>query len=100
ASVNPMLALRNAVCNDRWGEAWRKSSAQIRQAGVVRRPVQRKRVVGPLPVPALPQPLAVPVVEPATALDPPSKPAAPHPWRRTNYATKARMAQAKAQSKL
>jgi hypothetical protein len=100
ASVNPMLALRNAVCNDRWDEAWKESSARIQQAGVVRRPVQPKRVAVPEPSTALALPLAAPAVEPATALDPPPKLAAPHPWRRTNYATKARMAEAKAEAKL
>jgi hypothetical protein len=100
ASVNPMLALRNAVCNDRWEEAWRESSAQIRQGGVVRRAVQAKRVAAPEPATALPAPLPAPVVERSAALDRPSKPAATHPWRRTNYATKARMAEAKAQAKL
>jgi len=29
-SVNPLLALRNAVCNDRWAEAWQQSAAHIR----------------------------------------------------------------------
>ena len=43
ASVNPMLTLRNAVCNDRWAEAWQQSSAQIRQVGVMRRIVTPKR---------------------------------------------------------
>jgi hypothetical protein len=100
ASVNPMLALRNAVCNDRWEEAWRESSAQIRQAGVVRRAVQAKRVVALEPPTSLSSPVAAPVVERPAALDPPPKPAAKHPWRRTNYATKARMAEAKAEAKL
>jgi hypothetical protein len=100
ASVNPMLALRNAVCNDRWEEAWRESSAQIRQAGVVRRVVQAKRVAAPEPAKALPAPLTAPVVERPAGLDPPSKPSATHPWRRTNYATKARLAEAKVEAKL
>ncbi len=30
--VNPMLALRNAICNDRWAEAWEQQSAcRLRQ---------------------------------------------------------------------
>jgi hypothetical protein len=28
-SVNPLLALRNAVCNDRWAEAWQQSATYI-----------------------------------------------------------------------
>jgi len=100
ASVNPMVALRNAVCNDRWDEAWRESSAQIRQAGLVRRPVQPKRVAAPEVARSPTPPVAAPGVERASALEAPSKPAASHPWRRTNYATKARMAEAKAEAKL
>jgi len=29
--VNPMLALRNVVCSDRWDEAWEEISEQLRQ---------------------------------------------------------------------
>ena len=42
-SVNPLLALRNAVCNDRWAEAWQQSAAQIGRFGVKRRPVEPKQ---------------------------------------------------------
>lgn len=97
ASVNPLLALRNAVCNDRWADAWQQSAAYIRHAGITRRLVQSK--AAPTPVsPPLPTPIPVAAtpVEPAT----PHKPAANHPWRRTYQATKARMAQAEHQAKL
>ena len=30
AQVDPMLALRNVVCNDRWAEAWPQIAAQLR----------------------------------------------------------------------
>jgi hypothetical protein len=92
ASVNPMLTLRNAVCNDRWDEAWQQSVAHIRRVGLVRRPVQPKCV--PTPEVAIPAPPATipPAGSEVEAVDPP-KPAPPHPWRRTNYATKARLAQ-------
>src|SRR5260221_14162840 len=33
-SVNPLLALRNAVCNDRLAEAWEQSVAHIQREGV------------------------------------------------------------------
>src|SRR5262249_10518334 len=99
ASVNPLLALRNAVCNDRWEEAWRESSAQIERVGLVRRAVQPKRVAALQPVPALVPSLPVAVVESQAAPPAPSKGAATHPWRRTNYATKARMAQAGVQAR-
>ncbi len=98
-SVNPMLALRNAVCNDRWDEAWQQSTAQIQRVGLVRRAVQPKCVAAPEPAPALAAPIPAAAVEPHADLSAPSKPAAKHPWRRTNYATKARMAQAGVQAR-
>lgn len=96
ASVNPMLTLRNAVCNDRWAEAWQQSSERLRQVGLVRRVVTPKR-----------RPSAVPeeqgVTEPPVPVQPPApepaKVATEHPWRRTNYATKARLAAAKADAR-
>src|SRR5947208_53372 len=62
ASVTPMLALRNAVCNDRWDEAWQQSAAHIQQFGLVRRAVQAKRVAAPEGAP----PAVVQVVPAAT----------------------------------
>jgi len=98
ASVNPMLSLRNAVCNERWEEAWQQSSARIREAGVVRRAVVSKRKAAPekevqpqAPEPAAPKP---PAPAPAPASER-AKPGADHPWRQTNYATKARLAATK-----
>jgi len=49
ASVNPVLALRNGVCNDRWAEAWAASVAQMRRVGKVRRAVQSKVEAAPQP---------------------------------------------------
>lgn len=93
ASVNPMVALRNAVCNDRWEEAWRQSAAHIRCSGRKRRAVEAKRKVQVRPAqeketssPLVPVPEAVVVAKER-------KPAADHPWRRTYQATKARLAQ-------
>jgi len=90
ASVNPMLALRNAVCNDRWDAAWAASTAQIRRVGLVRRGVQPKQMAAGEPTPARSRPVvsAKPTTHPAA----PRKPAADHPWRRTYQATKARIA--------
>ena len=98
-SVNPLLALRNAVCNDRWDEAWQQSTAQIVRVGLVRRAVQPKRVAAPEGAPALAAPIPAAAVEPQPERIAPSKGAAKHPWRRTNYATKARMAQAGVQAR-
>ena len=69
ASVNPMLVLRNAVCNDRWAEVWAASAAHIHQYGRVGRPITPKHPSEP----ALPPPPPPP---------PPAPPAKVHPWRR------------------
>jgi hypothetical protein len=94
ASVNGLLALRNAVCNDRWAEAWQQSVAHIRRSGMCRRPVQPRSEAAEeqpnTPATAVP---AVPVTDPADPLVA-RKPSAAHPWRQKNYATKAAMAQA------
>jgi hypothetical protein len=99
-SVNPLLALRNAVCNDRWAEAWQQSVAQIRRVGMCRRPVESKSAAAggssdptSVPIPAMP------ISEPLASVVPP-KPAVEHPWRRKNRATKAAIAQAHAQARL
>jgi hypothetical protein len=81
-SVNPMLALRNAVCNDRWDEAWQQSTKQIRQVGLVRRPVQPKYVASPAPAVQAPAPVTPPAREPAPEPATRRKPTANHPWRR------------------
>lgn len=100
ASVNPLLALRNAVCNDRWAEAWQQSVVQIRRVGICRRPVESKSAAaGESSGPASAPISAVPISEPLASVVPP-KPAAEHPWRRKNRATKAAIAQAHAQAKL
>ncbi len=64
ASVNPLLALRNAVCNDRWAEAWRQSAAHIRRSGITRRLVQPNRAATTEPTYPVPPPVqAVPIME-------------------------------------
>jgi hypothetical protein len=92
ASVNPMLSLRNAVCNDRWEEAWQQSSEQIRRVGMVRRVVIPKRTTACDPVAPTPV-VPLPVVDPPTERPTHPKPVANHPWR-TYRATKARKDQA------
>src|SRR5262245_36153599 len=43
-SVNPMLSLRNAVCNDRWEEAWPQMADRLcQQAALKRRQLQKQR---------------------------------------------------------
>jgi len=100
ASVNPLLALRNAVCNDRWAEAWQQSVAQIRQVGMCRRPVEPKSAAAEdASDPASVSVPAVSISETAAPVVPP-KLAAAHPWRQKNRATKAAIAQAHAQARL
>ena len=36
-NVNPMLALRNGVCNDRWLETWQTANQQCRERRTQRR---------------------------------------------------------------
>lgn len=99
ASVNPLLALRNAVCNDRWAEAWQQSVAHIRRCGIARREAQPRSTA------AEEQPNAPAAVADAVSVsaapDPPlsRKPPPEHPWRQKNYATKAAMAQAAARAR-
>jgi hypothetical protein len=42
-NVNPMLALRNAVCNDRWREMWQKAVLQHRKQQALQRSEQVKQ---------------------------------------------------------
>jgi hypothetical protein len=100
ASVNPLLALRNAVCTDRWAEAWQQSVAHIQREGMCRRSVEPKSAPAEnssdpasVPIPAMP------ISESAAPVAPPN-PAAEHPWRQKNRATKAAIAQAHAQARL
>ena len=94
-SVNPLLAVRNAVCTDRWAEAWQQRVAHIQREGVCWRPGQTKSDAATEPPIGAPAPLAAGA--PRKAADPvvEHKPPAEHPWRRKNHATKAAIAQAK-----
>ncbi len=98
AQVDPMLALRNVVCNDRWAEAWPQTSprsvakrvaAQLRRQArdqrAARRQQRRERAQPPAPVAhaartTAPAPRAekAPVATPAPAQTTPKV----HPWRR------------------
>jgi hypothetical protein len=100
--VNPMVALRNIACNDRWDEAWPQIVGILRQREQKRRAErrhQRHRLVAQFTV--IPTQAAVPVLasdntpteilpsrsksEPKQQTTPgePRRPAANHPWRRT-----------------
>jgi hypothetical protein len=97
--VNPMLALRNVACNDRWAETWpplvEQQRQHRRQRALARHtPTEPARVDPPLITPAAP-PLApafsdpgvvqapVPTAEPTPKSKTPYRPAPDHPWRRS-----------------
>jgi hypothetical protein len=94
AHVNPMVALRNVACNDRWEEAWPQIAArqqQARQEEKLRhhcrsrvQPEVRAKPTAP-PVLVLP---AEAVVEPEKTESRPKpkyRPSADHPWRRFSF---------------
>jgi hypothetical protein len=96
--VNPMLALRNIACNDRWEEAWPQLTATLRQQARQRHTHRRRAVASSpaLPVvtpstlapdlsppsPVLITPASNPPAKPPTAPRTPWRPPADHPWRR------------------
>jgi hypothetical protein len=94
AHVDPMLALRNIVCSDRWEEAWPQIVSTLRQQEQQRRTARRHQRQAtttpppdPLPVSATPQPVLAtpcPTSQPAKPSGPaaPRRPADNHPWRR------------------
>jgi hypothetical protein len=95
-NVDPMLALRNIACNDRWAEAWPQITATLRQQAQQRttqRRHQRRFLAATVVVqPATPtiaptnqthsppRPSPQPSDSPAPRL--PWRPPAEHPWRR------------------
>lgn len=93
--VNPMLALRTAVCSERWEEAWQDSvTEQQRQRQSQRKLQATARMQSQLssmlllllplrpPTPKSATPSAPPVAEPAATLPGSSRPSAHHPWKR------------------
>jgi hypothetical protein len=121
--VNPMLALRNIACNDRWEEAWPQITGELRrQAAQHRTELRQKRKTHCEELPALKETTTIaekmltapPVAEiltmptslsaPATLSTPatkePHRPAANHPWRhmpigRARFNSPAKLANAK-----
>jgi hypothetical protein len=97
--VDPMLALRNLACNDRWQEAWPQITATLRQQARQRTAQRRHNRLSQLSTatstdqpPALPAPGATfaplpPSSSSKQSLPKPSpaqpwRPPADHPWRR------------------
>lgn len=105
AHVDPMLALRNVVCNDRWEEAWPQIVAALRQRQAARQAERRSQRQAEKAMPQLPagQSVEVALRVPAQSLtseasaqlkntpapqptpvpsDRSRRPAPNHPWRR------------------
>jgi hypothetical protein len=101
--VDPMLALRNLVCNDRWDEGWAQIECTQRQRATVARIDRRQKrlaartdvlappesptlVLPPEPVPIAREQLPTPAAVAVPEEKPRSRcPAANHPWRRTCF---------------
>jgi hypothetical protein len=96
-NVNPMAALRNLACNDRWEEAWPQIEAQLQQERMIQR-LQKH----PQPMPTLPEVMAdemkrksapipevTPTKQPSGIDQKPrqkgSRPAPDHPWRKFSF---------------
>jgi len=84
AHINPMLSLRNAVCNDRWAEAWQELTThrrrQRRQRYLTR---AHLRTVAPLPPPLSAKPSPAATTTDAAPAKKPWRPADDHPWRKS-----------------
>jgi hypothetical protein len=87
AHVDPMVALRTVVCNDRWAEAWpqiaRALRARARQRAQERRRARRPAPVVPAPVvpPGRPAPARRPEPAGRPKLVVNGRPTAAHPWK-------------------
>jgi hypothetical protein len=84
ANVDPMLALRNIACAERWAEAWPQICRQLRAQAQGRRATRRRARPAP-DVAAAPAPAAPTSPTPPPARAPlvvNGRPTADHPWRR------------------
>src|SRR5579883_1773840 len=92
--VNPLLTLRNAVCNDRWQETWQQITTEKQRQQLLRRQERAttrwQQRVGLLLLwllrlrPAVPKAVASsPALKSKATLPGSSRPSASHPWKRT-----------------
>jgi hypothetical protein len=101
AHVDPMLALRNLVCNGRWQAGWSQIVAYHwqQQHNLFREQSKKQRPFGPTPAPnPVPMAAALPAKRlpksstPSPTLDvekqQPHRPAPDHPWRQGIWPTK------------
>lgn len=96
-NVNPMVALRNVACNERWEEAWPQIASRLQQEQLIRR-LQKH----PRPMLKLPEVMAdemkrknaaLPEISPAQESSGKeqkprqrgSRPAPDHPWRKFSF---------------
>jgi hypothetical protein len=89
--VNPMLAIRNILCGDRWKEDWPKIAARLRQQTAQKRRAHHQDRVSsqaavtpdliPPPLPKIDNPPNLILVLPP---DPPKKPTE-NPWRKFKF---------------
>lgn len=82
AHVDPVVALRTALCSKRWAEAWLQVAQETR-ARVRAERRARQLAHRPAPVAAPPAPVAahsLPAPKPPRIID--GRPTADHPWRR------------------
>ena len=99
ANVNPMLALRNAICSDRWVEVWTQIEDEQRRAERARRLLRQRQRRGaahldagarsaadarPCQQRGVPDASAStpPVARPSRPAADQRRPAADHPWRK------------------
>jgi hypothetical protein len=88
-SVDPMLALRTAVCADRWEEAWPQISARLladdrarRRQSAAERRAARPAALPDAPAPAVDPPPPTPVLTPRPNTIVNGRPTKAHPWNR------------------
>lgn len=95
-NVDPMLALRNIVCSDRWDQEWPQIVYRLRQQAAKRKKSRRRQQFQDIQPNSTPPPTTSslsdikPKTPPKPAKTPApkkssksSKPAANHPWRRS-----------------
>ncbi len=92
--VNPMLTLRNAVCNERWQESWQQITSEKQRQRLLQRQERAttrwQQRVGSLLLlllrlrPAVPKPAATssPALKSRATLPGSSRPSPAHPWKK------------------
>ena len=86
-NVNPMLALRNILCSDRWKEEWPKIEARLRKQAAQRRcklHQSKTEILSSVIRQSLPVIEPLPVSPDSKQLDLPKKPKE-NPWRKFKY---------------